>query len=86
MTNRVVMNMDEQGCWVIYSDEPIEFYVVCDHCPADRVYQQQVEVGVEKVREQLGDDMVGHLGDRFFETRTNYGKKPPAKRKLEVVK
>lgn len=85
MTNRVVMNMDDQGCWTIYSDEPIDFYVVNDHCPSDRVYLQSVEVGVEKVREQLGDDMVGHAGDSFWETRTNFGKKPPARRVLRAV-
>jgi hypothetical protein len=84
--NRVVMNMDAQGIFTIYSDEPIEFYTVSDHTPADRVYQMRAEVGVEKVREQLGADFVGHMGDEFLETRSNYGKKPPAKRKLEVVK
>lgn len=83
--NRVVMNMDAKGFWTIYSDEPIEFYVVNDHCPSDRVYQQEVEIGVEKVRAQLGDDAVGHSGDEFFETRSNYGKRPPSRRKLEVI-
>lgn len=84
--NRVVMNMDAQGCWEIYSDEPIEFFCVNDHCPDDRVYQMDVEVGVEKVREQLRDDPVGHCMDSnaFGE---GYGpRKPPSKRKLEVVK
>lgn len=84
--NRVVMNMDEQGCWTIYSDEPIEFFCVNDHCPDDRVYQMEVEVGVEKVREQLGNDPVGHSMDSntFGE---GYGpRKPPSKRKLEVIK
>jgi hypothetical protein len=84
--NRVVMNMDAQGVFTIYSDEPIEFFTVADHCPGDRVYQMQVQVGVEKVREQLGSDPVGHRGDEYLETRSNYGKKRPSKRKLEVVK
>lgn len=84
--NRVVMNMDEQGGFTIYSDEPIEFFVVSDHCPSDRVYQMQVEVGVEKVRDQLRDDQIGHIGDEYLETRSGYGKKPPSKRKFEVVK
>lgn len=84
--NRVVMNMDDQGCWTIYSDEPIEFFCVNDHCPGDRVYQMDVEVGVEKVRQQLGSDPVGHKNDdhAFGE---GYGpRKPPSKRKFEVVK
>ena len=83
--NRVVMNMDEQGCWTIYSDEPIEFFVVNDHCPDDRVYQMDADIGVDKVREQLGSDYVGHAGDEFMETRSKYGKKPPSRRKLEIV-
>jgi hypothetical protein len=83
--NRVVINMDEQGCFEIFSDEPIEFFVVNDHCPQDRVYQMSVEIGVDKVRGQLRDDVVGHAGDEFFETRSGYGKKPPSRRKLKVV-
>jgi len=84
--NRVVMNMDDQGCWTIYSDEPIEFFCVNDHCPGDRVYQMDVEVGVEKVRQQLGNDPVGHINDSHA-LGEGYGpRKPPSKRKLEVVK
>lgn len=84
--NRVVMNMDAQGCWTIYSDEPIEFFCVNDHCPADRVYQMDVEVGVDKVQRQLSNHPVGHkYDDNLF--GEGYGpRKPPSKRKLEVVK
>lgn len=84
--NRVVMNMDAQGCWTIYSDEPIEFYCVNDHCPGDRVYQCEVHVGVEKVRQQLGDDPVGHRMDSHAFGEGYGPRKPPSKRKLEVVK
>ena len=84
--NRVVINMDPQGCFEVFSDAPVEFFVVCDHVPADRVYQMSVEVGVEKVRKQLLTDPVGHSGDAFFQTRSQYGKKPPSKPGLEVVK
>lgn len=84
--NRVVMNMDEQGCWSIYSDEPIEFFCVNDHCPGDRVYQMEVEVGVEKVRAQLRSDPVGHKNDSHEFGEGYCPRKPPSKRKLEVVK
>jgi hypothetical protein len=80
------MNIDPLGCWTIYSDEPIEFFCVNDHCPDDRVYQMDVELGVEKVRAQLGDEPVGHRLDSnaFGE---GYGpRKPPSKRKLTVIK
>lgn len=84
--NRVVMNMDEQGFWTIFSDEPIEFFVVNDHFHSDRVYQMEIEVGVEKVRSQLRDDPVGHANDDTL-LGAGYGpRKGPSKRKLEVVK
>lgn len=84
--NRVVINMDAQGGFTIYSDEPIEFYCVSDHTPSDRVYQMQIEVGVEKVRQQLGMDPVGHMNDSQ-KLGTGHGpRKPPSKPKLEVVK
>lgn len=84
--NRVVMNMDERGVFTIYSDEPIEFFCVSDHTPDDRVYQMQVEVGVEKVQAQLRQDPVGHINDDHA-LGNGYGpRKPPSKRKLEVVK
>lgn len=84
--NRVVINMDGQGGFAVYSDEPIEFFCVCDHTPADRVYQMQIEVGVEKVQAQLRSDPVGHIHDN--QTLGNgYGpRKPPSRRKLEVIK
>jgi hypothetical protein len=85
MVNRVVMNMDEQGCWSIISDEPIEFFVVCDHCPGDRVYQMGVEVGVEKVRAELRDDPVGHINDDNAFGAGYSPRKPPSRRKFEVV-
>jgi hypothetical protein len=84
--NRIVMNMDKQGGFTIYSDEPIEFFCVSDHCPDDRVYQMEVEVGVDKVRQQLREDPVGHImDDQAF--GAGYGpRKPPSKRKFEVIK
>ncbi|UHS60597.1 hypothetical protein HRR99_03205 [Agrobacterium vaccinii] len=84
--NRVVINMDAQGLFTVYSDEPIEFFVVCDHVPDDRVYQMEVETGVEKVQQQLRLDPVGHRNDSHT-LGEGYGpRKPPSKRKLEVVK
>lgn len=84
--NRVVMNMDERGVFTIYSDEPIEFFCVSDHTPEDRVYQMQVEIGVEKVQGQLRTEPVGHINDDHA-LGNGYGpRKPPSKRKLEVVK
>lgn len=83
--NRVVINMDARGCFEAFSDEPIELFIVHDHCKEDRVYQMGVEVGVEKVRAQLRSDAVGHIGDSFLETRSAYGKKPPSSRKFKVV-
>lgn len=84
--NRVVINMDEQGCFTIYSDEPIEFFCVNDHCPNDRVYQMDVETGVDKVHSQLRNDPIGHKNDSHF-LGSGYGpRKPASKRKLEVVK
>ncbi|MGV0879455.1 hypothetical protein V6767_20180 [Martelella sp. FLE1502] len=83
--NRVVINMDEQGGFTVTSDEPIEFFVVCDHIKSDRVYQMDVDVGVEKVRAELRDDMVGHkMDDRQF--GQGYGPaKPPSKPTLKLV-
>jgi len=84
--NRIVMNMDAQGCFTIFSDEPIEFFVVSDHIPADRVYQMQVEVGVEKVQQQIANEPVGHKNDDHA-LGEGYGpRKQPSKRKFEVVK
>ena len=84
--NRVVMNMDEQGFWTIYSDEPIEFFCVNDHCPDDRVYQMDVEVGVEKVRAQLREEPVGHKNDSNLLGSGHGPRKPPSKPELKVVK
>lgn len=84
--NRVVINMDAQGVFTIYSDEPIEFFCVSDHTPADRVYQMEVEVGVEKVRQQLGKDPIGHRHDSQTFGTGHGPRRPPSKRKLEVVK
>lgn len=84
--NRVVMNMDKQGCFTIYSDEPIEFFCVADHAPRDRVYQGKVEVGVEKVQAQLRNDPVGHINDDTILGTGHGPRKPPSKRKLQVVK
>lgn len=83
---RVVINMDAQGLFEVFSDGPIEFYVVCDHCPNDRVYQIEPDVGVEKVRAQLGNDPVGHRNDDQ-PLGAGYGpRKPPSKPKFEVIK
>lgn len=83
--NRVVMNMDAQGCFTIYSDEPVEFFVVNDHCPEDRVYQMDVETGVEKVHAQLRNEPVGHKNDSHI-LGAGYGpRKPPSKPSLRVV-
>lgn len=84
--NRVVINMDKNGAFTVHCDEPIEFYVVCDHCPNDRVYKMYVEVGVKGVRAQLRDDPIGHINDDR-QLGNGYGPpKPPSRRKLEVVK
>lgn len=86
--NRVVIKMDEQGGFEVFSDEPIEVYSVCDFTPNDRVYQmtQSVHVGVEKVQAELRNDPVGHYHDDK-PLGTGHGpRKPPSKRKLEIVK
>ena len=83
--NRVVINMDAQGCFTVYSDEPIELFTVSDHTPNDRVYQMMPVVGVQEVRAQLGNDPVGHIDDDMLIGGTGYGRKPPAERKLKVV-
>jgi hypothetical protein len=86
--NRVVIKMDEHGAIEIFSDEPIEVYTVCDFVPEDRVYQltKCLHIGVEKVQAELRNDPVGHYhDDQMF--GTGHGpRKPPSKRKLEVVK
>jgi hypothetical protein len=83
--NRVVINMDAQGGFTVYSDEPIEFFAVCDFTPNDRVYQGKVEVGVEKVQAQLRSDPVGHFHDDHFLGTGHGPRKPPSRRKLKVV-
>lgn len=83
--NRVVINMDPQGFFTVHSDEEIEFFVVCDHCPNDRVYQMGAEIGPDKVRAQLRDDMIGHRNDSQ-PLGNGYGpRKPPSRRKFKVV-
>lgn len=85
--NRVVINMDEQGCFTIISDEPIEVFCVADHCPDDRVYQMKnVQIGVEKVQAQLRNDPIGHYHDNNPYGTGHGPRKPPSKRKLKVVK
>jgi hypothetical protein len=47
---RVVMTIDPQGCWQFFADTNIEVYGVADYLPDDRVYQEVVEIGAERVR------------------------------------
>lgn len=84
--NRIVINMDEQGCFTVFSDEPAELFVVCDHAPDDRVYQMEIEVGVQKVHDQLRNDPIGHKNDSNLFGSGHGPRKPPSRRKLEVVK
>ena len=84
--NRIVLNMDAQGGFTVYSDEPIELFVVCDHAPNDRVYQMDAEIGVEKVQQQLRTDPVGHKHDSNVLGSGHGPRKQPSRRKLEVVK
>ena len=62
---RIVMNMKEDGTFEFYSDQDCEIFVVCDHCPGDRVYRltDAHTVGREFVDRELSDDPVGHSGD-----------------------
>lgn len=84
--NRVILKLDERGGFEVFSDEPIELFIVADHAPSDRVYQMEATIGVEKVREVLRDDPVGHFHDSH-DLGTGHGpRKPPSKRKLEVVR
>lgn len=83
--NRVVINMDPQGCFTITADQPVEVFVVCDFTPNDRVYQSRIDVGVEKVRAILRDDPVGHINDDR-KLGEGYGPRKPASRpSLKVV-
>lgn len=84
--NRIVINMDAQGGFTVFSDEPVELFVVCDSAPNDRVYQMEIEVGVQKVRDQLRDDPVGHKNDSNIFGSGLGPRKPPSRRKFEVVK
>jgi hypothetical protein len=79
-SNRIVVNVAKDGGWLIYSDQPIEFYQVNDHCPDDRVYRMDVTIGVEHVRAQLRGDHVGCFddGDR--------GPLQPSRPGLSIVK
>ena len=86
--NRVVIKMDADGGFEIFSDEPIEVYGVCDHIPEDRVYQltKVVHIGVDKVQAQLRNDPVGHYHDDQLLGTGHGPRKPPSKRKLEIVR
>jgi hypothetical protein len=86
--NRVILNMDKDGIITVFSDEPIELYGVCDFTPEDRVYQltKVLHVGVEKVQAELRSDPVGHYHDDQLLGTGHGPRKPPSKRKLEVVK
>lgn len=82
--NRIVINLDPQGGIELFSDEAVQIFTVCDHIPADRVFEMDVTVGVEHVRAQLQDDPVEHshddtcLGDGYEPRKTS-------KRKLQVI-
>jgi hypothetical protein len=84
--NRIVINMDVQGGFSVFSDEPAELFIVSDHTPADRVYQMEIHVGVQKVRDQLRSDPVGHKNDSHTLGTGHGPRKPPSRRKFEVVK
>ena len=62
---RVAINMCLDGTFTVYTDEPCEVFVICEHAPNDRVYRlsEAHEVGRELVDEQLGTSEIGHAGD-----------------------
>lgn len=70
---RVVINMSLDGTFSVFTDDECEVFVVCDHCPTDRVYRlgESHEVGREAVDSQLGSSPIGHSADDRHEAVAN---------------
>jgi hypothetical protein len=77
--NRVVITFDKSGCFSVASDQEIEFFVVDDNAPNDRIYQMVTDYGVELVAAQLGSNPVGCANDEAF------GKLAPSRPKFTVI-
>lgn len=61
---RVVVHFDEDGNADYMADGPVDFYVVDERCPRDRVYKfTDPQVPEQKITEILGTSRVGMLGD-----------------------
>jgi hypothetical protein len=86
--NRICIVLNEHGEFTdIAADQPLEIYVVCPHCPADRVYQYgAADFGPEHVRKLIGGFAIGHLHDGTFGMGDGTGKRSPSRPALTVVK
>lgn len=61
---RVVVHINENGIHDYMADFAVDFYVVDERCPRDRVYQlSDPVVDEQKITDILGTSRVGRLGD-----------------------
>ena len=81
--NRVAIILNEHGeLQSVASDRQVQCFIVCPHCPRDRVYEYRVDVGVQHVQAAIGGYPIGHAHDGM-ETALEYA---PLEADLEIVR
>ncbi len=66
ITPRICIVFDDKGFFIkLVSDVPVRAYYIDESCQHDRVYElsDTLEIGVENVRQTLGDSPVWHKND-----------------------
>lgn len=86
--NRVCFILDENGeLSGVASDAEIEVLIVQPSCARDKVYKYgSAQFGPQYVQIAIGGEMIGHAGDDMLAGGTQYGRLPPSKASLELVK
>lgn len=65
MPAKFVMHIDVNGSWRFFSDELIDFYIIDERSPNDRVYNYRSirPLKTGDFERLVGDDPIGRLGD-----------------------
>ena len=65
ITPRICIVFDDKEFIKLVSDVPVRAYFIDESCQHDRVYElsDTLEIGVDHVRQTLGDSPVGHTND-----------------------
>jgi hypothetical protein len=86
--NRVAIILDEQGALSgVVADAEVEFFVVQPSCERDRVYRYSSgQFGPQYVQKAFAGHAVGHINDDMLEGGTAYGKEPPSRPALNIVR